>query len=517
MKKSGILSVLGVGILVVGGVTVMALGNLKNESTKELRVAFPAAKSALNYEPTKIHLGHEYIFLENVFSPLFEINPKDGQIGSGLAQSYEWHGDDLILTIRDNSKTVSGSLITAEDVEFSLKRLLVLSGNTHGNFKDLVCPDSTLKSIEDKCSGIQRDGNKIILRAGKRKSFLVPMLAAIDFAIIPKSSVDPKTLAIVDFRETSGPYYVEKDDDKGNLVLKANPNHFRFTKDIPQQIKLVPTNLEDNRASIELFEKNLVDHLTTIDQAKAEELFAFAKKRDDVEIHATHKIRNLSLVFTEKGLKGFAAVERHQIGEKVRKAFDKILANKVTFEKTDEFFASLADGGLTAEEKKKISTSFNVSTVDIINKKIRIGLIRSGETESWKSEIQKSLPDSDVYQENNVPDFKKYDSETEIPDAFIASTDTGFSEDINLISYTLAAGFFGLSKTEREKWLAHYMENEDKTARLSLLKAIHFKSLNEAILVPIAVAPFLAIIRKPWRMNLSELYANNPLWLIKQQ
>ena len=479
-------------------------------------MAFPASKSALNYEPTKIHLGHEYIFLENIYSPLVEIDPKDGKMIPGLAKSYEWNGDDLALDIRTDSRTISGQPITAEDVEFSLKRLLVLSGNTHGNFKDLVCPNSELKNIEDKCDGISVNGSKIILKAGKRKSFLIPMLAAIDFAIIPKSAVDLKSLAITNFRETSGPYYVDHDSEVGEIVLKANQNHYRYSTNIPQVVKLIPVDPTKKSASLELLLNNEVDHLTTIDQAKPEEILSLSQNRNDLTIHATHKIRNLSLVFTEKGIKAFSNAERHQIGAQVRKAFENILKTKPIYEKTTEFFSSMADGGLSKDEKKEISKSFLIEPSNKFSGEIRIGLIRSGEIVSWTNELTQFLPEAELYQENNVPDFKKYNSDKQIPHAFIASTDTGFLEDINLISYTLSAGFFGLNKDDRQKWLAHYMENDSKVERVNKLREIHYKSLADAYLVPIAVSPFIAVVKKPWKMELSELYANNQLWLIKQ-
>ncbi len=504
-----------ISILLFIGVLVTTTFVNKNSNSSELRVAFPSNKSALNYEPTKIHLGHEYIFLENVFSPLVEIDPKSGQIIPGLAKSYEWKNDDLVLEIRNDSKTGSGNPITAEDVEFSLKRLLVLSGNTHGNFKDLVCPNTDFKNIDQPCDNIRRDGNKIILRAGKRKAFLVSMLAAIDFAIIPRGSVDPKTLAITNFKETSGPYYVSTDDSEGKIVLNVNPHHYRYSNDLPSSIRLVPVSLEEKSASLNLLEKNQVDHLTTIDSTKAEEVLDFFQKHPGFELHSTHKIRNLSLVFTEKGLKTFSDKERHIIGKKIRRAFDEILKSKTTYSKTDEFFSPTADGGLSTEDKLKIEKSFVLGD-EKFNLPIKIGVIRNGEVSDWEGEIIKQIPSAHVYRESNVPDFKKYSSDNEKPHAFIASTDTGFMEDINLISYTMAAGFFGLSKENRQKWLAEYMENDNKTERINKLKEIHFRSLSEANLVPIAVAPFMAIIRKPWKMELSELYANNQLWLIKQ-
>lgn len=151
------------------------------------------------------------------------MSPKDAEIIGGVAEEFNWVGNDLHLKIRHDLKTASGIPITSEDVVLSLKRLIILSGNTHGNFKDLVCPGAELKSLTENCAGISSKSNVVILKAGTKKSFLLPMLTAIDFAIIPKGSIDPKTLAIVNYKETSGPYFVEQDSEQGRLVLKANP------------------------------------------------------------------------------------------------------------------------------------------------------------------------------------------------------------------------------------------------------------------------------------------------------
>ena len=55
--------------LFAGGDYVMQ----KIQNDKILRVAFPVRLKATAYEPTNINLDYEYIFLENVFSPLLEI------------------------------------------------------------------------------------------------------------------------------------------------------------------------------------------------------------------------------------------------------------------------------------------------------------------------------------------------------------------------------------------------------------------------------------------------------------
>ncbi|MEK6625285.1 MAG: hypothetical protein AABY86_09970 [Bdellovibrionota bacterium] len=45
----------------------------------KLKVAFPYDRPVNQYEPTKIHFAPEYIFLENVFSPLIELSTSNGQ------------------------------------------------------------------------------------------------------------------------------------------------------------------------------------------------------------------------------------------------------------------------------------------------------------------------------------------------------------------------------------------------------------------------------------------------------
>jgi ABC-type transport system substrate-binding protein len=217
---------IGISLLVLGLGTM--LNNKNKEGNMTLRVAFPYAKPLSVYEPTKIHYAPEYIFLENVFSPLIELHQENGDIVQGVADRFEWVGNELHFHIRDGLTTVTGIPITAKDAEFSLKRLLVKSGNTHGNFHDLMCINYEMKTIEDNCPGIRVEGNTLVLAPDERKEFLLPMVAALDFAIIPKGSVDPKTLDIIDYKNTSGPYYVKEDDGKGNIKLGVNQNHYHY-------------------------------------------------------------------------------------------------------------------------------------------------------------------------------------------------------------------------------------------------------------------------------------------------
>lgn len=507
--KGWLITTAAFSFLLLSGVFLMS-----NKTTnKTLRVAFPSTRKAIEYEPTRIHLGFEYIFLENLFSTLVEMDNK-GSIQAGIAEKVDWIEDELRLKIRSNFKTASGKLITSDDVIFSLKRLLVLSENTHGNFKDIVCPNTTIKSVDENCPGIRKDGDYIYLNAKGGKSFILPMLTAIDFAIIPRSSTDEKTLAIVNYSETSGPYYVNTDDGQGNIEFKLNPHHYHAAPNIAESIKLVPTNTKILGDSLRLLKENLVDHLTTVDAAKADELLPFATNNNDYNIHMTMKIKSLVLVFTEKGYSAFSAEERRYIGNRIRLAFTKIYKNTPGYEQRAEFFPSLGDGGIS-EDQQKMLVEIRKKESSSLHKTFKLGLIKRGPLEAWSKDIIDHIPEADCYIETNSPDLKKNATSDEVPHAFIASTDTGFMEDITLISYSLNAGLLGLKKTERSKWMAEYMALDDKTKRIEKLKELHFHALSEPWTVPLMASPYSAVVRKPWKVELSELFANNKLWHIK--
>ena len=176
----------------------------------------------------------------------------------------------------------------------------------------------------------------------------------------------------------------------------------------------------------------------------------------------------------------------------------------------------MGDGGLTERQRAEVQR-----LADTVPNKapavIKLGLFKStGDFEQWATPLRVVLPKSDLYMEKVIPDLHVYKNQAEMPHAIIAGTDTGFLEDISLISYSLNTGFLGLKKEERPQWISMYMALTNKEERSTALRELHFKALADATVVPLVIAPFVAISRKPWKMDLSELYANNPLWLVRR-
>lgn len=505
-----------IGVLIALGFAIWSkkMNEQKNQNS-EIRVAFPYNKSAKFYEPTRIHLAPEYIFLENTFSPLVEVSPKDAAIKPGIAESWSWNGSEIRLKIRTGLKTIDGYEITAKDAEFSLKRVLVKTGNTHGNFQSLVCGAANLKSVDDKCDGIRVEGNDLILKVTGKSAFILPMLTGIDFAIIPRRSVDPATLDIVDYRNTSGPYYVSKDDENGNLELSINPAHYHANDKIPQTIKLMPVDRTDKTASLKLFEDKKVDLVTTIDAARPEEVIGLANRMKNATLHTTANIRSIVLVFTERGLKELSADQRLTIGNKVREALVPYFKTLPGYEVAAQFFPSYSEGALSDEVVKKLS-QLSASKLESLDKPLKMTVVRVGDISAFRSLLKEKLPTIQVGEGQNVPAFSKYANESEMPHMFIGGPDTGYSEDISLISYALVSGTFGMNSKERSAWLAKYMAEPEKENRLKLLRQIHEASIREGVLVPLLACPYTALAQNGWQIGLSQLFANNPIWLIKK-
>jgi hypothetical protein len=504
-----------VGMVLVGGV-VMNSVNKKDSQTDTLRIAFPYTKPATSYEPAKIQLAPEYVFLENIFSPIVEMNPQTGQVEAGVAEKFYWKDLELHLVIRKDLKTVDGKPITADDAAFSLKRLLSLPGNTHGEFQELICGLTRGQSVEEHCDGIRVHGNELILKTTPAgKTFLLPMLVVIDFAVVPRSSVDPTSMKIIDFKNTSGPYYVNKDSETGEIELKANPNHYHFSKEMPQTIILVPTEKANPNASLEDFRKGRLDFISTVDAARADEVIAFSRTQSDAVLHTTMNIRSFVLTFSKRGRDEIPANIRFAIGRTLRESFSKRFAGFDGYETSKQFFPSFGEAALPKDKLEKIDKLFPINS-EIPKQKFKMTLVRLGDSTKFVEAIRAALPDVEVSEAAKNPNFLKYDSIEDMPHMAITGPDTGFQEDIGLITYSLNAGYFGMDHDGRRLWLKEYMNIQDKSKRVESLKQLHEKTLSEPFVVPLLIAPYAAIIRKPWKAGLSQLYANNQLWLIRK-
>ena len=501
-----------IGLLVLW--TVFMGTDLQEETT--LRVAFSHNKPADFYEPAEIHFTNEYVFLESVFSPLVELSDEQGAPVSSIAKEFYWQGRELHFVIRDDLQTIDGHKIGVDDVITSLKRLLILSKNTHGDFKNLVCPDIQLQTMEQDCPRIKKQGHTLILDLVEQKDFVIPMLAAIDFAIIPRSSIDLKTLKIIDYRNTTGPYYVKRDEGGGHIVLKANPTHFHYSPKMPQELVLVPTKGMSKDRVIELYKNGELDHITTIGGLFVSEL----KQMDSVNSNFYESIYIQTEVahITEKGKKRIPPARRLAFAKSLQKAFHEHYKEREGHRGIRQFFTASKGGqGLSRESEDLLNDTFRRAVMEQSGEGIFLGIFKSkGDgLEEYSMLAKKSMPGLQVEQAKGMPAFTKL-GDKDMPDFVIISTDSGFLEDIGLLSYTMNAGVFGLSPQEGKAWLKDYMDTTDKAERLRKLESMHTKSLTEGLMIPLIATPYVAVVKKPWKIYFSPLFGNNPFWKIRR-
>jgi len=479
-----------------------------------LRAAYWIEKSIqeMKLDPALVQTMQEAILIENLYDRLLEFNSQ-GFIQPALAETFYWSGNDVHFKIKKNIKTIDGDTITAEDVAFSFKRLMLLGKHTHGDLKSFLCPGHKLISIHDSCPGIRVENGELILTAEQphKSKFLIMLLASMDFSVIPQKSVDLDSadLKIKDYRNTSGPFYVERDDSSGGFLFSANRNHYKVTNNIPQKIQFVPAT---HNEMISLLRSGSVDLLTTAGPIFNKDLKEEFKKSNDFSYHESLDIKNYFVKFFKKKQFNTTEEQRRSIGAKIKKMYLQTFIDDELSE-TSELFPSFSEGSLNEEQLFELKKIFAESKITASARKPNFAII-DAHSEKYKTFL-KDYSDIKVV---NYKDASKAFSlpEEESPDIVTNYTDASFNEDISLISYNINSGKFDMSREEGIQWLEEYMKIEDKAGRLKKFRQLHFEALKKAYVVPMGVGSYTAIVRKPWHFEMPKLYASNPMWLIKR-
>ena len=481
----------------------------QNRSTSlTVRATIPRIIDLDKLDPASIQLDYEYTLIEHLYSPLIEIN-KNNELVAGIAERFEWIGNEAHLTIRENFKLPDGTSLTPDDVVTTIKRQIILDKNLHGKITSLLCPDQTLKSLEDECQSIKINKNKVIFILPKKIPFLFRLLASIDYAIIPKSVINPKSLDIIGHKVTTGPYILDS-ISSSKIILRANTTHYNYSSEAPQKIEFIVPN----EKSTIMFSNNKLDVITTDDYTtEPHELIDYAKDHD-VNLHQTYKIKLNLLMFTKKGKNEIPLERRRKIGKIIRSAFEKELQGNDITQKAYQFFPPTGESALKNNQEEKIIEIYN--NVDTKNEQgtgVTL-LVSSKRIEYFKNVLGLLLPDLIIDSFKGVP--SPYDETGKSGHMFIGHTDTGFFEQIGLLNYSVTFGFFDIKQNQITKWLDTYMSQEDKQTRLEMLNELHFNSLKNAHVVPLYNTAYVALSSKEWSINFSPFYSNTQLWRLRK-
>ena len=475
-------------------------------NTNEIKIAYSYRHSIKKFDPHIINTSSEANLSHILFSTLVYFG-KDGRITAGLAKSYSWDQNTLILEIRDNLKTIDGNQITSEDVYYSIKRNIVLNSATHGNLSELLGLRDQLIRYNDHIEQLRYDSKHIYITVPNqgRAQFLLPMLASIDFAIIPKTSIDeldPK-LKLIDHRNTTGLYYVHDEQSKGNFSIKINTNHYLYSKNL---IPKYSFTLATAKESIELFKNNKVDFIPNIlgitNHSKIKELISY-----DGKVSRTESFQLTSLNFTQKAIQNFSSTQRIKIGSILKSLLKGSHSIDINSKPTNQFFPALSEGTLTPEQANEWEQYLKTaSETTVPNKKIVFG-VRPGQ----KNKFSKALSNIDFVDivELKTPPWLLPISEQ--PDVYFSKTDSSFYESLSLLNYKFSQGLFG-TKEEGVHFIEMFMDTKLKEDRLVLLRNLHLETLMAGYYIPLNFSPYYSVIRKPFNYNIYPFFAGTFLW-----
>ncbi len=495
-------------------VAAKAIRNLYMTPTEPLEISLSSAynRPLSAYDPAHIENAPQHIVLSNIYSPLLEYT-NDGALGSAIASSFGWDGGEAHFKIRPGLKTIDGRPINAYDVENTFKRLFIMKSNTHGDLKSVICPGAKLTSLNDNCPNIEvrQGGELLVIKFEKSNTYLFPMLTAMDYAVIPSGSIDSKTLKITDFRNTSGPFWVDENTDD-HMVLRSNPHSFRYSDKMPQKVEFVYLKKPKSDTPLSMFLEKKINHIATVGSSPEILLSNFTGKKD-VSMHLTEPMWLRYATFTQKGRQELPEQRRLEIAKTLKKVLLEEFLKLDGYVDAPQLFPGFGKGSLSAEELEKLKTRYaSVPVVDVFPEKMIAWFF----PKRYIPRLQQHFPNTEFVDGKKVPCFiDPKDRGADYPHFYFAGTDMGFQEDISLLSYKINTEIFYLTGKDGEGWIKDYIGEEDDARKIKMLKKLHYDALDKAATVPLVFCPYVSVVRAPWKMDFPKYTYDNNFWQLR--
>jgi hypothetical protein len=337
---------------------------------------------------------------------------------------------------------------------------------------------------------------------------LLSALENADYSIIPRSSLDPNG-SIRDYRNTSGPYYVDRDSPNGAWVLRANPKHYAYDIAMPQEIRIVPAIGDEGLKRLLDGDVDLITSTDLISGPNAEKIIA---DRERFAVHETLPFKITLACFSPRALSDFTAAQRFYAAGIVAKAIRKIVPTVGAIE-TTEFFQTLSDGSLNKDQLDEIKNLRRErSDAPELPRTLKVGF-----SAKLSSIMQKELAGHHQFEviEIKQPGFLMPLAER--PDMFFGQDDSAWTENLGLLGHNIEAGVFQFPDVDLKKWLSRYIEEDDKERRMAALNKLHFDLLRAASFYPFEASPYHILGRGDLALNQSTLHTGNELWRIRKK
>ena len=238
--------------------------------------------------------------LRNLYGKLVNFDPLDLDAGyqPDIAESWEVSpdGQTITFTIREGMVFESGNPVTAEDVEFSLRRVVLL--NKTPSFI-LTQFGFTPENVEQT---IRAEGNKVIITTDKRyaTSFVLNCLTATVGAIVDKRTVmanetdgDMGNAWLATNSAGSGPYKLVSWKPNESVTLQVNP---AWTGAKPAMERVIVRHVQESATQRLLLERGDIDVARNLNP----EDIAGARGADGVTVTDELRGRLMYVAFNQK-------------------------------------------------------------------------------------------------------------------------------------------------------------------------------------------------------------------------
>ena len=223
---------------------------------------------AVSMDPAVAYEFTSVMVVNQLYDKLVDFEPPDlTRVKPKVAESWNYSPDGTLWTfkIRQGIKFANGDPLTAKDVEYSLRRVLILSKTAAWLLQQFIAKPEDIVATDNYTLTI------------KLKEKVAPDLFLSVLAFTTSAVVNPREAEahasgndmgsgwLTDHSAGSGPYILEKWDRNSEIVLRANPNYWRG----PPSIKtIIIKHVPEPATQMLLLQKGDVDIAfgLTIDQ-----------------------------------------------------------------------------------------------------------------------------------------------------------------------------------------------------------------------------------------------------------
>lgn len=483
LKKRIIISIAIAIILAVVLKTIFMVKNYQQNSFAKYKVRVAVKLDDFNgtIDPIRNPTLTNAFFVNHLYSNLITVD-NDNNYKPELCEKISWNDNNITFHFAPNSR------ITPKDAQFSIIRTFFNTKNDHGNLWKLIClPEES----ENNCfSRILTEENtlKIKIHDPKNADLIIPILASINYKIIPQSAFDsnnPATAKIIDYTNTSGKFYMSNFPN----LMKANIPHSTF-----DEVEIVNG---DSNSILDLAQNDKIDVISST-------ITIFEKDYDKLKnigwsFDKTHNIKVTLIVFSMNAINNLSVEERHLITKIINQEADK---NKALFsEKTNQYFQNFALGYLSENQTNLVKET---RSSDKISHKINFSI---NNVERWKNAF-KDHPKVSVSLLNSNP---LTTSDNKRPDIFVMTNDVSFETSFSQLSYLLFSEIFKSKKYSKEDFLQLFI-NSNAIERVSLINEIHFENIKNNYIAPIWASPYITATNKKLKSKNSKFNSASLVW-----